>query len=347
MSTAAARPQIWLAVPERSGGWAPVTAMAHLMAGLLEAELTVFTPRRMYSRGTRAASLLPRMRGERGPLLIIAAHPGMLLSLIRPRYLLGRHRAVGAWIIDSFWDELLPRFARTTANLDRLWIADAELVDSYGERTGSAVSWAPWGADVLGRFGTASAERPVDLLRLGRQPGAWNDDERNAAWARATGLRYQGRFPAPEDPLANHRTVLEQLERAKIVLSSTNLADSSDYTHPTREYVTARFTDAAASGTLIAGRFPQVRALEVIPEQARLPIDVGSRAAGEHAIRDAAAAWTPGAAEAIQRAALQVTDWRWRFREIADGLGIDAPRLDADLTRIAAIGEEQLPPTVR
>lgn len=333
-------PQIWLALPETSGGWAPVTAMAELLAEFWAAELRVFTPRRLYSRPTRAASLVPRLRGRRPPLLIIAAHPGLLLSLARPSFLAGRFARVGAWIIDSFWDDRLPRFARTTQNIDHIWVTDGELVDGYAQRTQAPVDWAPWGADVLGRIGADnSADRPVDLLRLGRQPDLWKDDDANRAWAACTGLAYQGRFPAPDGARENHQAVLTQLSRAKIVLSSSNLVDRAEYTHPTREYVTARFTDAVACGTLIAGRLPRCQALEVIPQIARLEIDINDREDGGSAIVDAARSWTPEQSAAIQHAGLMTTDWRWRFRSISDALEVESLRLDSELARLRELAD--------
>ena len=333
------RPEIWLALPEVSGGWAPVTTMARLLATYWSAELRVFTPQRPYGRLLQGLSLLPRLRGSRPPLLIIAAHPGMLLSLVRPSLFAGRYSRIGAWIIDSFWDHLIPRFARATGHLDHVWITDGELVDTYSSRLRAPVDWAPWGADVLGQMSRSARERPVDVLRLGRQPATWADDAVNQRWAVREDLTYQGRFPAPASPEANHRAVLDQLLRTKVVLASSNLADEETYTHPTREYVTARFTDAAACGALIVGRLPRVQAMQVIPEISRVDVDMTDRGESEETVRAAVTTWTPDLSAQIRREALRSTDWRWRFHDISRTLGIATPTLDRDLAQIYQLTE--------
>ncbi|MGA4507731.1 hypothetical protein ACQB6R_01700 [Propionibacteriaceae bacterium G1746] len=327
--------------PASSGGWGPVTALAHLVARLWETTLVEIHPTRDYGVPTKLASMLPRLRGRRGPLLVIAAHPGDLLALADARVLLGRFDQVGAWVIDSFWDERIPRFARERRTIDRVWVTDAELVERYASAMRVPAGWAPWGSDALGWPG--SSGRDVDVLRLGRQPQAWGDDDANRALFAERGLSYQGTFTGSQtDGLVNQREVVRQLSRAKVVLASSNLASPSDYTHPTRDYITARFTDAVTCGTRIAGQLPQVQAASLIPAAARVEIDVSSREAGINAIATAVAAWTEGASQRLHSHALAELDWRHRIREISEALDVTTPTLTAELAALdAAIAPDE------
>lgn len=340
------RDEVWCVTPEASGGWSPVTALAHLAARLLEADLRGIHPTRPYGRVRKAASLAPRRRGAGPALLLIASQPGDLLRLADARVLLGGFRRVEAWIIDSFWDDLLPRFARERRTIDRLWITDAELVGDYSRRMRVPVSWAPWGTDALARWEEAAAGaelssvRNIDVHRLGRQPAAWNDDATNEALFARHGLTYAGRFPGhPTDGLANQRAVIAELSRSRVVLASSNLASPSEYTHPEREYLTARFTDSMACGAIVAGAIPRCRAASLLPAEGLVDIDVSSREAGVDEIVTAARSWTPEIAGRLRRAALERLDWRWRIAEIAESLELRPVTLDAEMARLRAAME--------
>ena len=157
-----ALPQVWCVTPSASGGWQPVVALAELVARIWETTPTFLHPPRNYTIGRKLLSTVPRLRGQRPPLLIIAAHPGDLLSLAEPRTLLGRFSQVGAWIIDSFWDERIPLFARMGFFIDHVWITDAELVDHYADVMKVPCGWAPWGSDALAVHGLPSVQRQRD-----------------------------------------------------------------------------------------------------------------------------------------------------------------------------------------
>lgn len=101
--------------------------------------------------------------------------------------LLRGHRRVVAWVIDSFWDDRIPRVARHRGHIDRLFVNDAEVVDSWSQQTGIETSALPFGADVL-RHGTPGGDRPYDLQIVGRQPATWSAPDARSA-AEAAGLR--------------------------------------------------------------------------------------------------------------------------------------------------------------
>lgn len=327
-------PQVWYVSPSSSLGWGPVTALAHLVGRLWQTEVLEIHPARDYGKLRKLASLLPRRRGSAPPLLIIAAHPGDLLALADIRVLLGRFSLVGAWIIDSFWDERIPRFARERRTLDHVWVTDAEQVDHYAARMRVPCGWAPWGSDALDWPG--SPGRDVDVLRLGRQPPAWDDDVANLAVLARLGLTYQGRFPGHGDGLVSQRLVVDQVARAKVVLASSNLASPAGYTHPTRDYLTARFTDAVTGGAMIAGQIPQAKAAALIPQMARVEIDVSQHAAGLGPISEAVAAWSPEIESKLRAHALAHLDWRHRIRDISAAMGVSTATLTAELQRLDA-----------
>lgn len=102
-------------------------------------------------------------------------------------------------MIDSFWTDRIARIARHRPHLDHLFITDPNLAEEWRSATGRPVDVLPWGADTLA-FPDAAAPRPVDLLRLGRQPAAWGDDNVTAAEAADHGGGFRGAAPGLTDP---------------------------------------------------------------------------------------------------------------------------------------------------
>ena len=103
------------------------------------------------------------------------------------------------------------------------------------------------------RLGSDHAERPCDLLRVGRQPETWSDDDRTAAAARRHALRFEGRPPSIDDPKEAQTLLMRQYASARYVLAFSNTMDPRRYTHTTRAYITGRWTDALACGAAVAG----------------------------------------------------------------------------------------------
>ena len=331
--------EIWCVTPSSSGGWGPITSMASLAGQLLDARVRFTHPDREYGRLRRAASLLPgRRHGDRA-LLLIAAAPGDLLTLVDPAVLAGRFGRVGAWVIDSFWAERTPRFARGRRHgIDHLWVTDAELVDGYQRSTGTSCEWLPWGTDALGAVRTTHPAKEVDVLRLGRQPATWDDDETNRATLSSHGLSYQGRLPLADDGPQNQSAVQRQLARAKVVLASGSLASPSDYSHPTRDYISARFTDAVAAGTRIAGVRPRCAAAELIPDEAWVDLEATDRESDARVLAAAVTEHSEQRADRLRAAALESLDWRHRFAVIAERLELESGTLDHELTELRGFG---------
>ena len=322
--------------PSADGGWGPVTHAARLAARLFGAEFQPFHPAAEYSRLWRAASLFPRPIAD-GARLSIVSHPGDLLALRRPSLGSRRYELEAVWIFDAFWDDRLPRFARGGSSFDILFVTDQELVPLYAELTGVPVHWIPWGTDTRSMAGSAGA-RTTDVLRVGRQPSSWADDRASADSFARVGLSFEGRPPFGRDDQSSRSTLFAALSRSKMTLAWGNAHAPSDYTHPSREYISGRWTDAMACGTQVLGIPPDCAAARLLPAEALVIPDGTEEGAVLAAASAATQAWTPDIAQRIRAHAVSHLDWRHRFDAIRTAMDIDAPRLDADLQALVTPG---------
>jgi len=314
-------------------GWHPITHMVRLLAELLSAELVTVSVTRPAKAVRRVAAKAPRRRG-RGTCLVVAAAPRHLASVAEKGYWLHGYGHVAGWVIDSFWVEHLPDVPRH--HFDQLFVADKEVVGEWAGATGVPVTWLPWGADVL-RLGSSEADRPIDLQRLGRQPDEWEDDDEVKRACAEAGLRFEGRPPMYADASANEESLMARLSRAKFTLAFTNAVSPASYTHPSRQYLTGRWTDALASGSIVAGITPSCEATDALlwPE-ATLDLGTVDRQEGIRRVVDAASRWTAEAPRENHRQALRRLDWRWRFRELAQAIGVESEPLDRELDALRA-----------
>ena len=241
------------------------------------------------------------------------------------------------WVVDSFVWEWVPRTIRLSRNIDHIFVSNPEDVDPWRARTGGSVSVLAQGADVLD-LGSGRGERPVDIQRVGRQPGPWDDDVTNSAEAEALGLVYRGRPPFTTDPLENQRALAKQYSEARFTLSFSNRVDRQSYTHASREYLTFRWFDALSGGAVVAGVPPECEVVrQFLWTGALLDFKTTDRTIGLGMIKDAATSWTPAVAMHNHRNALLKIDWRWRCKEVAALFAIPTPLLDAELERLTRI----------
>jgi hypothetical protein len=314
-------------------GWHPVTHMVRLAAELLEAEVVTLPAQVRPGLATRIASLRPRRRGGE-PCLLVAAGPPQLDTLLLVEGWRRRLGPVVAWVIDSFWTEWIPWTSRLARHVDRYFVTNEEEVGEWQRRTGTPTAWLPWGTDAL-RLGSAGGDRPVDLLRFGRQPPPWEDDAATAEACRARGIAFAGRPATRGDATEGQRALMATLARARFTLSFSNRVSPSVQTHPTREYLTARWVDAIAAGATVAGVPPRCRAAtEMLWPGALLDLGTTDREEGLARIADAVREWTPERARRNHRGALERLDWRWSFQAIAEALGVRPAPLQADLERL-------------
>ncbi|OFT56229.1 hypothetical protein HMPREF3159_09425 [Brachybacterium sp. HMSC06H03] len=301
-------------------GWGPIDQLAALTARLLEGNLVTLQDQGEVSIARKLLGQLPRHRSDRRALLVLASNPAHLAYAARLRHWLPGYRTTAAWVIDSFWSDRISRMARGRGHFDHIFITDRDLQDEWASATETKIHWAPWGTDTL-VIDELPAERPVDLLRIGRQPAAWDDDRRTAEAAAAVGLTFEGRPAMDPDPAVNQQNVRSALLRSKFVLAFSNLASPADYTHPTRDYVTGRWTDALGAGVIVAGVAPRA-ADRTLGPASTIEIDPSDLSHGIAQIREAVVRWSPSIPAQTHARARATLDWRWRIHEIALALDL-------------------------
>ena len=319
--------------PSADGGWGPVTHAARLAARLFGADLMSDHPASVYSRAWRAGALVRRPRRD-GVRLSILANPGHLASLRPPSVRARRYAVEAVWIFDAFWDEWLPRFARRPGGFDVLFVTDRELVPVYEKATGVPVHWVPWGTDTQDPAGLTE-NRLTDVLRVGRQPAGWDDDAASAKVFDRAGLTFEGRPAYGPDHVATRDALMAALSRARMTMAWSNAHSPARYTHPTREYISGRWTDAMSRGTQVLGIPPDCAAAELLPVEGLVIPESTSEADVVEAAAAAAQSWTTDVPRRIRAHAVAHLDWRHRFDTIRRVLGLHAPLLEAELARIA------------
>lgn len=319
-------------------GWAPIDHMVELAGELLGAKV-VSVDNHTLSPSKLLYPLMARQRCNDCPdLLLVAPSPQHLLLLSeQPNWRRG-YNNVSAWIIDSFWTNRLPKFG-LRGKFDHFYATSGNDVEEIENLTGIETSYLGFGTDALrfGGMGTEPGHKDIDVLRIGRQPMAWEEDDTTSSDCNSLGLTFQGRPPYVGTPRDVVMSNADFMRRSKYVLAHSNLVDGSQYTHKEKEYFTPRWTDALAAGAIVAGRAPNTDWFgkhELWPE-ALLDVPANDRMLGLSALKEAAGSWTPELAKTNRRMALKKIDWRWRFKTIARDLNLSAPKLESELGQIS------------
>jgi hypothetical protein len=316
-------------------GYSPVIHMVRTVSNLLGGKLITF-PHRSATYPQKLMSLLPRQTGSDECLFICPA-PACMSDFCAIEGWRKRYRKLSVWVFDSFWADYVPRIVKMSQPFDSVFVTEAEDLETWRRTMKAPVEWLPWGADVL-RLGSAAPTRPVDLLRIGRQPTTWENDEVTAAECEKRSLRFSGRPSLSTDATENQTMLSAAFSQTKFSLSFTNTVSPSIQTHPTRQYITARWTDALACGVTIAGVSPDCISVEKLFWPGAL-LELGNTdfKHGLDILGEAVSAWTPARAEHNHFNALEKLDWRLRFETIAQQFGGPIPqRLQADLDELRA-----------
>jgi len=323
------------------GGYCSLHYMANMAARLFEADVADGGERNGRTPVGDLARGLLRWRG-RGtePCLVICRFPGDLKILPETPNWRRRFGPTVAWIIDSFVWETTPRSIKLLRPYDHIFVAGLRDVEETRRRTGIPTSWLPIGTDALD-LGVGEGERPIDVLRIGRQPDEWNDDQVSEAACRGRGLSFHGRPPGFPNPQENQIAVHRYCAQAKFCLAFSNVVAPAAYTHPTRAYLTFRWLDALASGASTAGARPDAPGVDqLLWPEATLELGSLDRERGLDVLVEAARDWSPERAERNRLMALKRLDWRWRLEEIAKRLHLSPPGLHQELDRLrGAIAE--------
>ena len=309
--------------------------MARLAAELLNGELVVLRPSNI-TLIHKLGTILPR--GDRGvDCLVICPSPSCLSSFLQITNWRQKYRVLIAWVFDSFWTEHIPRFARWTRVFDQVCVTEQEDLDAWRKMLHTPIEWLPWGSDVL-RLGSDNPSRHFDLLRFGRQPLRWNDDVTTRSECDSRGLVFRGRPPELKDATESELSLMNYLRNTKFTLAFSNLVSPNPQTHPTREYLTGRWTDALAAGAIVAGVPPRSETVKsLLWPEALLDIGTTNQCDGLVVMAAAVRGWTPARARLNYVRSLERLDWRWRFKKLAELLGIRSDQLDKELTDLSAV----------
>jgi hypothetical protein len=310
--------------------------MARLAAELLNGKLVVVQPGYPRATDKLGGIFLPRKRSHSSCLLICPS-PGALSSILFVQNWRQSFDRIVAWVFDSFWTELIPRWAQASRIFDHVFVTEREDLNVWRRKMRAPVDWLAWGSDVL-KLGSPNPARPFDLLRFGRQPKEWDEDLVNAQACQSLGISFHGRPQSLSDATDNERGLMATLSKAKFTLAFSNRVSPGVNTHPKREYITGRWTDSLAAGATVAGIPPQNESVQSLfwPE-ALLDIGTVNQTEGLQVIGSMVRAWTPDRARLNYIRALETLDWRWRFRTLAQVLDFHSPKLDAEVEHLTKV----------
>ena len=349
MSDAAPKMEI-LAYIMDGTGWDPINHMVELATSMFDARLRTFD-KQYWTNPSALQKADMRLRGRRRTrdapyaLGVVNHAPTALSFLNQPDWRNGYNR-VFLWIIDSFWTERIPDLPLDKV-FDAIFITYAPDVEEHQTRTGIPTYHAGWGADALG-LGRGNEPRDIDVLRVGRQPEVWDDNSSNAERLKQIGVRYDwppplpdfGRPPTGADRMAHIST---SYRRAKFILAHSNLATPKPYVHPSKEYITGRWSSAIACGAVVAGVQPLTDPVfrDVLWPEAYLHTDSFEPERFASLLAKACKEWRPEVAAKNQLMSLKRLDWRWKFKDIAKVfernfavLNQELQKLDAEISRI-------------
>ena len=317
-------------------GYLCILHMARLAARLLNGELVVLRPGNPTLTDKFKGILFPRKR-SRLSCLLICPSPASLSSMLLLQDWRKNYGRVVAWVYDSFWTNWIPPWVRRSRVFDHVFITEREDLQTWRKMVRAPVDWLPWGSDALD-LGSSNPSREFDLVRFGRQPREWSDDSVNAEACRSFGIKFHGRPPSFKDATDNERGLMGMLSNTKFALAFSNWVSPEGHTHPEREYITGRWTDALASGATVAGIPPRSESVRsLLWPEALLDIGTVNQTDGLKVIASMAQAWTPERAQLNYIKSLETLDWRWRFKTLAEALDIHSPELDVDLARLRSV----------
>ena len=324
-------------IPE-ARGWSPIQYMIQLASELFDAP--VLEADGYPSPLTKALSFLPKASGrrtQREPCLMVCTGAADLPKLLSVPHWRKRFGPTAAWIIDSFWTGHIPRTSRLTNMFDRLFVTSIEDLPEWNQVSGVPTTWLPWATDAL-RLGSYDSQRNWDITRVGRQPPEWEDDQLASAAAAGLRIKYRPR-PASDglNSLQNQRLMMSVYADTKYVLAFSNTANPEPYTHPTRQYLTGRWVDGLAAGAIIAGVPPRGESVDpLLWAGATLDFNSVRLNEGLRSLESALPQWTKQIAFNNYLMALKNLDWRWRFKVLADSLGVRSALLDSELALLQA-----------
>jgi hypothetical protein len=317
-------------------GYHCVFHMARLAAELLNGKLVVVSPGFPSKAHKLSAMFLPRKQSRSTCLLICPSPADLSAILLVPNWRQTFSRVV-AWVFDSFWTNWIPPWTRASRIFDHVFVTELEDLNTWRRKIHAPVDWLAWGSDVL-NLGSSNPVRNIDLLRFGRQPKEWDDDLANGRVCQSSGMNFHGRPQSLSDATDNERGLMGMLSKTKFTLAFSNRVSPNPQTHPTREYITGRWTDSLAAGATVAGIPPRSdSAQSLLWPEALLDLGTVNQTEGLKAIHSMVRAWTPDRAQLNYIRSLETLDWRLRFKTLAEALDVRSLQLDKELARLTQI----------
>jgi len=320
---------------EKGVGWSPISYMVKLAAKLLEADLIILEHEPLTLINKVINSILKRQRNKEGEkLLLICPSPADLSLVFQIENYRKRFDYIAAWVIDSFWVDRIPKTVKLSGVFDHIFITSKEDIGEWVREVGTPTTWLPWASDVLG-LGGMGVKQDWDLGRVGRQPREWDDDKEIKKLCDKRHITFSGRPSFINDASANQKFMMEVYQQTKFILAFSNLSNPTNYTHPSRAYLTARWVDALACGCVVAGISPQEESVEeLLWKGATLEFETINVHEGLDQVSKALAQWTPEIASYNYKKSLKILDWRWRFMEIARVLEVRPKRLLLEIEQL-------------
>ncbi|MDM9628898.1 hypothetical protein QTL95_23655 [Rhizobium sp. S152] len=313
-------------------GWSPISHMQQLLADLTDSKIEDVSQ----SKSNRLKSLYyryaPRPYSTDDRVALFITTSAMEARKFVPvAKALGGFSRTAIWIIDSFWtDAAVQERKLIDRHFDIVAYMQSYDDELYRKLFGDRALRLEWGSDAL-NLGTAGADREVDLLRMGRQPADWEDDDVTMQDCANRGIRFRGRPPLLSKVDDFPELMRAHYSRTKYVLANSNIAAPAPYTHPTKAYMTGRWTDALACGATVAGIPPEGDIALLDWPEALLRFRNLDRRDGLDQLQSALADWTPAVAARNHLGALRQLDWRWRFAKLLNALDVKSPRLDKEM----------------
>jgi len=317
-----------------TAGWVSIKHMISLMSKLFESsviKLPDHTPTKFQKICHFFAKKRERNDEDGSNLLIIATRltaANNFFSLQQEKH---RYNKISIWIIDSMFTNNTPLLA-TSKVFDHLFITSGNDIAFYQDKTKINTTFLGYGSDVL-KLGGLNIDKKIDVLRVGRQPNRFDNDEVNENKFNLLNLHYQGR---PSFDISYTDLLKKYYLQSKYVLAHSNLADESTYTHSDKEHITPRWTDALGCGCTIIGEQPKsdYAYKEYIWPEAVIDIDSSDRCVDGSDLIANITKWSPNNAKFNYIMALKHLDWRWRFKELTEYFGINCKKLDDELRDI-------------
>jgi len=321
-------------------GWQPIYEFEDVLLDAVSGR-TVEMHRRT-GRGARLGRFLGyhlptqeiRERWSDGPAVLFIS--GMIphaLDVVRaiPRWR-ERFDAVIGYVVDSYYEKQLARLTPFLNEFDHLFVPLADTVEMIRSHTTCPVTALPFAGDVF-THGSASHERPIDLVAYGRQ----RSDLLEAL---------QARFHAPgsgrtliHSPIGRNAGTPRELRADRLMfwklLRRTNLSinhDTDDAPSAGRHIpcaiITPRWFECLAAGCVIAGSLPNAMGARALFDWEdaviELPHDATRAVDAVEAVLEDRARLQRARERNLREASVR-HDWRHRVMTILETLNLEIP----------------------